>query len=710
MILEAQQIYESLQEAGLSLPLTHGDLYRPGKADALRVELSSNGKNVSSIHIVDKQTISKYWTIGDNNKNRFPVSKLEVNETCKNCKDQATLTKWAAKSVIDRKSELELWTQNDFPDGKLGELSPTFKKRLKERSKALTQIQQTTASRFLHLLKIFIDCSEEQYLQWVTDILRQLKCVSLEETQYTTTAQKMLVSLAYTSRPEKGSRAPNKAAIPIIWDLEKEGLNDMQGASPVFYEIINTALLESEKSSKSTPRTDLRCSITGRTDLENQAFQNPSLANLGPTRLYSRNKAIKSFGRYGKFGADAFQLSHSHGAALSAAISALTSPDRKGKTWTQVNASNSTTPDLLLAFQASMADHEFASAMGTDQREVGEAGFEELCKRLIERTKGKATDQLRGKLSVVVLREVDTANTKVIFHRNLSIDSLEKSAHLWQAGCKNFTSLKLHIPTEKGKPAPLMSSPVLNPGSLPSLTKTFHFRDGRSSDSSGGISFPDALQLLLTMQSPDSRLVKRCLGIVLRRLGPLLERTSSIKFRSPSELFKMHGDLKWNILKAQSLFSVLITSSNRTPNIVMNSIAYQLGQLCAAYDLIHAGYCHQERGGDLPPKLLGNICFQSANRNPTAALSQLSQRAAPHLAWAKRPWKNDTPNDKLSKEEWAIIRGRSAARNINDHSEKIHEALISNQSPVDDLFRSELLLGYMAGFPKKNQTETTNQD
>lgn len=714
MILEAQQIYESLVDSDWSPSLKHEDLYRPGKTDAIRVELSCDGKRVSSIHIVDKETVSNYWTIGDDNKNRFPVSNIELPESCKKIKTAKAIEEWANKNSSEKQQQLKTWIQDDFPQEKLGELSLSFKKRLHKRSEELARIAETSAANFLNLLELFAECSEEQYQNWLKEILEILKSMSLQDGKDSKVAQKLLVALIYTARPQKGSRENNKAAIKVIWDLEKKELNEYQASSPSHYKTINAALLDSEKPDNSNELTQRQCAITLRKDIEEKSFPNPGLQHLGPSRLYARNKASKSFGRYGKFGSDAFPLSRSHSLRLEAAITSLIASERENKTWTKIigekweKGSKTSIPsqDLLIVYQASLADQNFASALGTEQHFIGEASFEELCKRLIERTKGNATNQLRGKILIAVVRKVDKSNRKIVFHSTINVDSLEKSAHLWQDACKAFPGLKLNIPTEKGKPASLMSPPVLSPGSLPALTKTFHFLDGSTSDSPGGITFPDAMHLLLTMQNPDPKLVKRCLSITIRRLGPLLQRTAFTKHRSTgnskSDFFKMKGDRKWNILKVQSLFSVLLISSNRTPNIVMNSIAYQLGQLCAAYDLIHVGYCYDERRGDLPPKLLGNVCFQSANRNPTAALSQLSQRAAPHLAWVNRARNVETPEDERTEEEWAIIKARSAAKKIKSHSARIHQALLRNEASIDDLFRAELLLGYLAGFPKED--------
>lgn len=704
MILEAQQIYESLCDAEWDMPITHAELKKPGKSPSLRVVISDDGKRVETIYILSSDETLKHWNQANGKQNGFPIFKIggPLSEKM----DKQEFDTWVKEKSKEKRHTIQnCWLTERFPVSVNLGIKDSFKTRLNQRRSSLVNISETPANRFLDLLSIFSTIDSNTYDRLVYDIIAHLR---QEVQNQNLQAANLLIPLLFTDG--------EKSKVTIIWDLKANHLNGSSASSPANFIYINKALLNNTSIQPTEDDSNGTCAITGKGRLIESTFPEVSLPQIGPSILYSRFKPIESFHRYGTHGAGAFPLSHDHAEKLAAAISALTVPQREGKTWTNVigekwkKGKKKSIPsnDLLVVYQASLIDQEFASALGTDQHQLGEAGFEEICRRLTERTKGKTTDQLRGRLFIAVLRAVDKANRKVIFHKTLNVESLEKSARLWQDACKAFPCLKLHIPTEKGKPALFMAPPVLSPGSLPALTKTFHFLDGRTSDSPGGITFPDAMQLLLTMQTPDSKLVKRCLTTSVKRLGSLLQQAASIKYRSSSDLLTMNGDQKWNILKAQSLFSILITSSNRTPNTVMNSIAYQLGQLCAAYDLIHAGYCHQERGGDLPPKLLGNICFQSANRNPTAALSQLSQRAAPHLAWVNRARRTEL-KDKLTEGEWAVIHARTAARDIRSNSENIHQALLKNEAPLDDLFRAELLLGYLAGFQKRENPESENQ-
>ena len=145
----------------------------------------------------------------------------------------------------------------------------------------------------------------------------------------------------------------------------------------------------------------------------------------------------------------------------------------------------------------------------------------------------------------------------------------------------------------------------------------------------------------------------------------------------------------------------------------MNSLAYQLGQLCAAIDVLHAAYCHVERGGDLPPRLIGNSCFQAASRNPLSALKQMSQRIAPHKAWFER-FKDARKTDGLSKlpeksdARSTVFYALKLRRYLLEVSPSIASALSASPAKPDDIFCSELLLGYLAGpsIPAKEKSNS----
>jgi hypothetical protein len=137
----------------------------------------------------------------------------------------------------------------------------------------------------------------------------------------------------------------------------------------------------------------------------------------------------------------------------------------------------------------------------------------------------------------------------------------------------------------------------------------------------------------------------------------------------------------------------------------MTEAGFKLGQLLAVADSIHVGYCADRRGGDVPPVLLGNSVLGMAQSSPTRALAVLSQRWKPYGAWAKVPGTRvraeEFRNSKDPKEVsrgWDIIRGISQASRAVELTRELHGHL---PATINDAFRAELLLGYVAGLPRR---------
>lgn len=126
----------------------------------------------------------------------------------------------------------------------------------------------------------------------------------------------------------------------------------------------------------------------------------------------------------------------------------------------------------------------------------------------------------------------------------------------------------------------------------------------------------------------------------------------------------------------------------------MNDFAFQLGQLCSAMDELHIGYCQDIRKGQIPNVLIGNMSYGIALQSPVAALSVLASRIKPYEAWARKKWvQGNMPNDK------AIKNGMYSYKWIAVQSQKINEHIKDNPHLVNDSYKAELMLGYLAGRP-----------
>lgn len=137
----------------------------------------------------------------------------------------------------------------------------------------------------------------------------------------------------------------------------------------------------------------------------------------------------------------------------------------------------------------------------------------------------------------------------------------------------------------------------------------------------------------------------------------------------------------------------------------MNGAPFKLGQLLAAADMVHAGYCADIRQGSVPPALLGNQVFAMAQTAPAKALAVLCRRWKPYGGWAKKAARDHTRSSSLIKGHdekdkqrgWDIKKALRHARAMPTLAAELVPLL--QNCRVDDTFRAELLLGYIAGIP-----------
>jgi|GEM_PF-3072218 len=699
MILEAQQILDAMIEAGFDLKEVHPELKRPRKAVAIQVFVPAEGAGIEGLQILSVEQTQHYWTQGNGNHSRFPVAKIDGIEG--HARNQDEIKIWNKLKGKEKTELLQSWLDVGLPTAYPDPFSEKEIEVLGFRHAALAGLTDTPASRFLDLLAIIVESTPEQRKGWVECIFKQLQQTALNgAADEINIAQRLLADLLF--KPKKGSAT-------LIWNLHGQGLSDRSGASPENFDEVNRQLLQAstQKSGQDTSdgESSVACSLTGsRNDIEDDKFPDPTLPQVGKTFLFSRNKDNPSFTRYGSKSVESFPVSRSHLRQLDAALSAITSPDREGFTWMRVASEQPKKSDLLLVFCPSNIEFKLADGIGSDQRNLNEFQFEDLTRRLAIRTKGDTTDQLRGSLMVAVIRSVDKGNRKMIFRRNLDAQGLDRAAQSWSTACQNIPGRHYFLPIAKGKKAALVGPFPLNPGAIPSLTKQVYLTDGSAhGDTAGGLTFSESFNLLLGIEACDPPLASRALRVAQQRLGNLLAHFATLQYRMPSLAYKQKPDLRWTCLKAQSFFSLILHAHQRKPEQTMNSQAYQIGQLCAAFDVIHAAYCYAERGGDLPPKLIGNACFQAASRDHVSALAQVTQRIAPHLGWLER-FRGETKDRVLNK-----VPKKSDARSMMLYALKLRKTkkdmatTLSNlQSPDPndrDLFRAELLLGYLAGPP-----------
>jgi len=192
----------------------------------------------------------------------------------------------------------------------------------------------------------------------------------------------------------------------------------------------------------------------------------------------------------------------------------------------------------------------------------------------------------------------------------------------------------------KGESKPrLLLPPHVAPLGFIAFSKQFYIRGGTERQEVVGLSAAETLGLFLDPTKPAPVRAKRILRLVLTRRAVLLAGVAHVQHTPRCwgrrfEIMKRFD--RYEALRTVTLLGILLHKLSRAKEVYMNETAFKLGQLLAAADVVHAGYCADVRGGDVPPALLGNQVFVMAQTAPAKALAMLCRRWKPYDGWAKK--------------------------------------------------------------------------
>jgi hypothetical protein len=329
---------------------------------------------------------------------------------------------------------------------------------------------------------------------------------------------------------------------------------------------------------------------------------------------------------------------------------------------------------------------------------------------------------------VLILRTVDPANRKVIYHRNTSAIEFFNASKIWRDATANTPDwLGFQLPIKGRSQFTYHTPPLVKPLSITPLSRIQFVNGGRRRVEVIGVTAADAFGLYLCEGNVGQR-ARRVLQVLIHRHRQLLGGLAAARAKGIDHLkdFDPKMDLRRDAVRSVSWLGILLHCLGRAKEAYMSDAAFRLGQFLAVADVVHIGYCNDLRSGDVPPTLIGNSVLAVAGADPVRALSVLQTRLKPYLAWAKR---GDSIFFKAASEERqgnkgraiALRRGVSQARRADEIAKELHAVLapyLSRSQSPDDAFRAELLLGYVAGLsPAKRgdgdpdeTTETMNLD
>jgi hypothetical protein len=393
--------------------------------------------------------------------------------------------------------------------------------------------------------------------------------------------------------------------------------------------------------------------------------------------------------RYGTVDAGSFRIGTDSRKRAKGALKWLGSDDRKGKTWGWAGGK-----ELIFAYPEILPEvpPKLAALFGASKSDDSEARFENYAKDVVDCLKGLSTSLKDVQLQVFSLRKMDTARTKVLFHRNYSAQRLADAAKEWQQGCSNIPDIRIRSwGEEKGKtvvadpvtPFPLQIAECLNlvwkmEGSVKSDKKPV--KKGNSTPYPfQAIPKTAGIELMLD-EVAVQRQAPHLLTVTLQNgkglflsLGNSLHRDEVIKLDG----FNKHKQLM------PAIMGLLLWKLGIRKEIYMNNSPYLVGRMLKLADELHAVYCKEVRKNNLPPQLLGNALMVAALDSPTQALAQLALRIAPYLGWART---NSTDSAGLSRyflKEFGLVES------------KLRDKALPTR--LDDAARAQLLLGYISG-------------
>lgn len=726
MLNELLAVERGAMQAGVEIAQLHPDVKECGRIPTLLVRLLAGGQ-VSAVRPMPPEARS--WTLRDGQQNSFPFVQPKLPLLMVPAGDERRERAVKRRSEGRREALLSLCKEVGMnPD--VFDKWPTakFVSRQQERKSQLAALNTMDAQIVLATIDAFIATCDQtgntgsQHL--LESVVRQLVAGVEQnaEDDWLEVAIALLVGKFNTKNKE--------------WECAGGLLFEADGFPIRIFDLrvaLQLSRVLSEKASVATDRAENSvCRLTGlETPLLSGNFPQPNLPVLGQTYIFAKNKEIPAAHRYDRFAAEAMPVGQRTVERLAASLKALTVEKRRGVTWADVPSEAAKKKDLLLAFVEAFPDAPAVAALVDGEEDYAEeapeatalfsesvAAFEKRTERVIEAVRGKVSDFHKTPVHLAVFRKVDPANRKVVYAGAPTVGELHAATVGWAAGERNvppwFTLPFLRKGERRPRP---MAPPHVAPLGMISFSRQLFVRQGSERQEVPGMPAAEALGLFLeptdAFGTPGRRRATRVLRLVLTRRATLVSCAAHAQKREGKGKNDSLDDLVIReVLRTTTVLGLLLHKLGRAKEAYMSDAAFKLGQLLAAADMVHVGYCADIRGGDLPPSLLGNQVFTMAQAAPAKALATLCRRWKPYDGWAKKAARERHRVEQLvgskkadeQQRGWDIRKALRHAREIGRLADELGPALADCR--VNDTFRAELLLGYMAGLPKVQRDDT----
>jgi len=461
-----------------------------------------------------------------------------------------------------------------------------------------------------------------------------------------------------------------------VADAERFSHIVMDPMAPRFW---SEALLDRDNSGGCG--TPIQCALTGRSDTAaGEKLPNPNLRLLGLTYLMSMNRDSPCQTRYGLGGSDVFRVGSRSAQEMNSAILHATTESRRFRTWTSIPNGPHRKSDLLIAYLEEDPDGE-ALLVGLFSDE--EMSAEQLQSTYEARTANilASITQRRGTpadchVRVFALSALDKGRKQVVHSARYSVAALTAGRDRWVAGARNLPLIGLPFRAGRGMQIEWQSPGCPSPSEAMRCFATSWGHDGSSAGDVPGVDLRRIFDLYLAQ---DPAIQARWL---LARLVPQVEGLLMAVGACLSSSRGLNEAAKSEALRVVALIGILLFAAGRRKDEYMESREFLIGRFLQLADQLHKAYCKEERGGGIPPQLVGNAALTMALDRPSRAIEMLTSRMGVYLAWADR-YKGDNAG---------LVRW--FRRELGDVALELRGQRLDERVATSG--RAELLLGYLA--------------
>ena len=434
-------------------------------------------------------------------------------------------------------------------------------------------------------------------------------------------------------------------------------------------------------------------------------FPEPTIAQLGPFKLFSAHKQNPCLKRYGRIENGLFPISKALVQRMSDALHHLGKDEQKGKTCKPIPSAQPDKRDLLIAYleEAPDFDGALADLFGGEAQDFGEADFAARTQPVLEALEGRLETDPSLKVRLLALCSLDKGRKQISLHRQFRVRDVVRAAQAWKAGVANAPPVSIWFYDKQAKATIWKTHFAPHPLDVSSAVNRVWSSDPKAgfiSSFQRAVTAADAYDVFLADGPLAGEKIRLCLSLLLNRMSGVLAHVGAVKTSGDWTL--LSDSVRWQSAKAISLLGIFLNQLGHTKNNFMKDSISQIGRLLALADSLHQHYCKHVRKGETPTQLIGNALFSTALEQPVFALARLGERLAPYQAWARTFQSNDPES------------GVGLVKYFLGELADCSACISPSQLPLrmTDADKAKLLLGYLADHTRKesqrNQSTETN--